>query len=219
MKKIVFSIIVPVYNVEKYLDECLNSILNQSFKDYEVIVVNDGSTDNSYEILKKYKKNEKINIYTQNNHGLSYTRNVGVKKAKGDYLVFIDSDDYIEKDYLLKISKVIDLKPEVIKNEFTILDSDLHRIDNYICDITSAQSVLKDLINRKITFEPACMYVVNREFWKLNNFEFSIGRYHEDFGLIPLILLKTNKFISIDNSGYIYRQSEDSIMRNMDYKK
>ena len=96
MKKPKFSIIVPVYNTEKYLKRCLDSIKSQSFKDYEVIIVNDGSTDNSSDIISKYP----YKIINQENLGLSRARNNGVKEASGDYLIFLDSDDYIEKDLL-----------------------------------------------------------------------------------------------------------------------
>ena len=97
----VISIIVPVYNTGLYLEECLNSIHNQTFKDYEVICVDDGSSDNSYEILNKYKniiKNYKV--IHQENQWVASARNTALKHVNGDYIAFIDSDDYIEKNYL-----------------------------------------------------------------------------------------------------------------------
>lgn len=95
------SIIVPVYNVEKYLDRCVQSILIQSFKRFELILVNDGSTDNSFEICQKYrKKDSRVILISQENKGLSAARNTGLNNAHGDYICFIDSDDFIEKDYL-----------------------------------------------------------------------------------------------------------------------
>ena len=99
-----FSIIVPVYNVESYLAKCLDSILCQSYKDYEIIAINDGSTDNSSKILKEYvDKYDNIIVINQENQGLSQARNNGVKEAKGEYIIFADSDDFIEKDLLKKI--------------------------------------------------------------------------------------------------------------------
>ena len=88
------SIIVPVYNVENYIKKCLDSIFDQTYKDYEVIVVNDGTKDNSMNIVNNYK----VKIVTQKNQGLSAARNHGVEKAKGEYLIFLDSDDYLDKD-------------------------------------------------------------------------------------------------------------------------
>ena len=98
------SIIVPVFNMENHLGECLDSIITQSFKDIEIICVNDGSTDNSLEILKKYQDNDsRIKIITQNNKGLSAARNTGLDHANGDYIYFIDSDDYLEPNALSEI--------------------------------------------------------------------------------------------------------------------
>ena len=100
METIYFSIIVPIYNVEKYLTECLQSVLKQSYQYYEIICINDASTDNSYDILLKYAKNNKkiIVINNKKNRGLSYCRNQGIEKAKGDYILFVDSDDYISSE-------------------------------------------------------------------------------------------------------------------------
>ena len=89
-----FSIIIPVYNVENYIKKCLDSVFAQTEKDYEVIVVNDGTKDNSMDIVKNYD----VKIVNQKNQGLSEARNTGLKNAKGEYILFLDSDDYIEKN-------------------------------------------------------------------------------------------------------------------------
>ena len=96
-----FSIIIPVYNVEKYLVECLESIVNQSFKDFEVICVNDGSTDNSLEILQKYAENdERFKVLNQENQGQGIARNNALNIANGEYILFVDPDDFIELNML-----------------------------------------------------------------------------------------------------------------------
>ena len=112
-----FSIIVPVYNVEMYLGACLDSILNQSYKDFEVIVVNDGTKDNSQDIIDEYvKKDDRIRGFKKKNGGLSDARNFGVGKAKGDYLLFVDSDDDINPLLLENINKEIEKNdPELIR--------------------------------------------------------------------------------------------------------
>lgn len=103
------SIIVPVYNVESYLVRCIDSILNQSFRNFELILVNDGSTDDSLNICKKYLNIDKrIKLISQANKGLSAARNTGLKYASGDYICFVDSDDFVEKDYLLLLLKSIE---------------------------------------------------------------------------------------------------------------
>ena len=98
------SIIVPVYNVEKYLKKCLDSILSQTYKNFEVIIVNDGSPDNSQKIIDEYKKKDKrIIVLEKENGGLSSARNYGIEHANGKYISFVDADDYIEKDYVEKL--------------------------------------------------------------------------------------------------------------------
>lgn len=103
------SIIVPVYNVEKYLDKCLKSLVNQTFKDFEIIIVNDGSPDNSSQIIENYKLkySNMIKVITQQNQGLSDSRNNGLKLATADYIIFVDSDDYIELNMVEKLYKEI----------------------------------------------------------------------------------------------------------------
>lgn len=98
MKEIKISVIVPIYNVEKYLKRCIDSILEQDFRDYELILINDGSTDNSLEIAKSYC-DDRIVLINKENEGLSATRNLGIKIAKGEYILHIDSDDWIEQSY------------------------------------------------------------------------------------------------------------------------
>ena len=102
MSKVNVSVIVPVYNVYDYLDLCLKSLVNQKFDNYEVIVVNDGSPDNSEEIMQKYAKKypSKIRCFTKKNGGVSSARNYGLKRARGEYVVFVDSDDYVANNYL-----------------------------------------------------------------------------------------------------------------------
>ena len=97
--KVLVSIIVPVYNVEKYIDKCLNSLVNQTLKNIEIIVVNDGTKDNSQKIIDKYtKKYSFIRSYIKENGGLSSARNYGLKHAKGEYIAFVDSDDFVDKN-------------------------------------------------------------------------------------------------------------------------
>ena len=111
-----FSIIVPVYNVEKYLKKCLDSIIDQTYKNYEVIVVNDGSPDNSQAIIEEYKKNypNKIKAYNKQNGGLSDARNFGLQYTTGDYVIFVDSDDYVKNDMLEVLNNNIKENEDVI---------------------------------------------------------------------------------------------------------
>ena len=111
------SIIVPVYNSEKYLSKCLESIIEQTYPLWELIIVNDGSTDNSEEIIRNYKiKDNRIKSFYFDNRGVAASRNFGISQAKGEYITFIDSDDYVKTDYLEKL---------------------VYGIENYNCDISS----------------------------------------------------------------------------------
>ena len=104
MQEKTISLIIPVYNVEKYLARCLDSVINQTFKDLEIICIDDGSTDNSSDILQNYAlKDERIVVIRQANAGLSAVRNVGISRAKGEYICFIDSDDWIDFDFCEKL--------------------------------------------------------------------------------------------------------------------
>lgn len=101
MEKIKISVIVPVFNAEKYLKMCLNSLVSQTLKNIEIICIDDGSTDNSLAILDKFKsKDDRIKIIKQKNYGVSMARNNGISEAQGEYIGFVDADDWVDKDFL-----------------------------------------------------------------------------------------------------------------------
>ena len=109
-----FSIIVPVYNVEEYIDDCLKSIKNQSFKDYEVIVVNDGTKDNSIKLIKENFTDDRIKIFNKKNGGAASAKNYGIKKAKGEFIFFVDADDFIEECLLEMYNKALKEKSDLV---------------------------------------------------------------------------------------------------------
>ena len=210
-----FSIIVPVYNVEKYIKKCLDSIFSQSFKDFEVIVVNDGTKDKSMDIAKKYD----VIIINQENQGLSAARNSGVKKAKGDYLIFVDSDDYIEKDLLKEINKSLDNNPDIVRYQVKDIIND-KEIEYKEKDFYNKNGVEAfELITGYHYFEPAWLYAIKRKYYLDNRFEFKKNTYHEDFGLIPLVIIKSKIVNSINYFGYCYVQRDGSIMTSPSYDK
>ena len=208
-----FSIVVPVYNVEKYLEKCLKSIQNQTYDNFEVIIVNDGSTDNSKEIIRSFVKDPRFKSFNKKNGGLSDARNFGVKYTTGDFLLFIDSDDYIDKNLLTKLNNVIEqYNPDIIK--FNFIDVIEDKEYKHFEKITVSKEVkLTELINFDY-FEPACSYCYKINFYKENNFQFEIGKYHEDYGLIPLILLKSKSIYYLNYFGYFYVKRENSIINN-----
>ena len=211
-----FSIIIPVYNVEKYIKKCLDSVFSQSYKDYEVIVVNDGTKDKSMDIVKNYN----VKIINQKNQGLSVARNVGVKKAKGDYLMFLDSDDYWEKDLLKELSKSIKNSPDVVRFQINeVYESKkiiAYQEEEFIN--LQGQDAFKKIVEYHFV-ENAWCYAINREYYIKNKFEFAPGTIHEDFGLIPLIIVKAQKVNSINYLGYNYYQRQGSIMSTKNYEK
>ena len=124
------SIIVPVYNVEKYLEECLESIKNQTYRDIEVILVNDGSTDNSQVICERYcQQNPRFYLINQENQGQSVARNNGVAVSKGEFITFVDSDDVIKSDMLQQLMIYMDTGIDIVECDFTE-DKEIYNIKN-----------------------------------------------------------------------------------------
>lgn len=221
------SIIVPVYNVEKYLKKCVNSIINQTYTDFELILVDDGSTDNSREICDEYLLiDRRIKVFHKENGGLSSARNMGLKKAKGEFLTFIDSDDIINKKYLEIMMKTIN------DNQSDVIICNYERFSNEdeISDTSSKEKL--NIINYTGTAIMYCYFDNNIDkaryvssCWKLyksslfHNIEFPIGRLFEDEFTIYKILLRANKITEIDTKLYYYRINYNGITQNLNYKK
>lgn len=217
-----FSIIVPIYNVESYLDKCLDSILNQTYKDYEVLLINDGSTDNSKSICLKYiEKDKRFNYIEKVNGGLSSARNKGIELANGEYLLFVDSDDYLDINLLKTLNDNLDDDYDLIRFQVnydkdnkiikTIGSSEIKRFNKGL-------DAFNEIVNYEIV-EAAWCYLYNRNYFVKNKFLFKEGFVHEDYGLIPLIIIKASKVKVIDFYGYYYVIRDNSIMTNNDYDK
>ena len=218
------SIIVPIYNVEKYIRKCLDSLVNQKLEDIQIILVNDGSTDSSGEIAKEYSKKykEKIIYLEKENGGLSSARNLGLKYATGKYISFVDSDDYVDTNLYINLKKYMDESYDMIKIAILEVDSKyniLKKNKSEKFEEKTGQEAFNTLYKSDVMLEPAWAYIYKADFWKNNKFEFSEGRYHEDFGLIPTILVQAQKVASTNINGYYYVQSEKSITRNQDNEK
>lgn len=211
-----FSIIIPVYNVEKYLKKCLESVYNQTYKNYEVIVVNDGTKDNSMDIVKNYP----AKVISQKNQGLSVARNNGVEKASGEYILFLDSDDYIEKGLLKEINKSLNNNPDIVRFQIKEVFEDGKKTEyneRPFTDKTGQEAF--QLITKYHFVENAWCYAIRREYYLKNNFKFKENTFHEDFGLLPLVIIKAKKVNSINYIGYNYLQRQGSIMSNKEYTK
>lgn len=211
-----FSIIVPVYNVEAYIEKCLNSIKEQTEKDYEVIIVNDGTKDKSMEIVKKYP----YKIVNQKNQGLSAARNRGVLEATGEYLLFLDSDDYLEKDCLKEIKKSLKNNPDLVRFQIQEVFSDGTRkkYEEKPFLGKAGEDAFQEIAKYHFV-ENAWCYAMKKEYYDREKYQFKVGTIHEDFGLIPLIIMKASKVNSISYVGYNYLQREGSIMNATNYEK
>ena len=211
-----FSIIVPVYNVEQYIKECLDSIINQTYKDYEIIIVNDGTKDKSMDIVKKYK----VKTINQENQGISAARNNGVKHAKGEYLLFVDSDDTIEKELLQKLANSLNDKPEVVRFQIQEVYEDQSKKEYKETGFSTCKGEKAFSKICKYHFvENPCCYAIKRSYYQKEKYEFAKGFLHEDFGLIPLVIMKASRVKSIDFIGYNYRQRQNSIMSTNNREK
>lgn len=212
------SVIIPVYNTSKYIEKCLNSILSQSMNDIEIIIVNDGSTDNSEEIIIKWINENQHKIETKyfkkENGGLSSARNFGVKHATGEYITFLDSDDYLAPQIYKKLEKYMEDKIELIKFKMSTVDENGKIIENIkgpIFEKCSGQEAFEKLYTSDTFLEVSCIYLYKRDFYINKNFEFELNTYHEDFGLVPWIIINSETVVSTEHFGYFYLQRENSI--------
>ncbi len=216
------SIIVPIYNAGDNLKKCLESIITQDLEETEILAINDGSTDNSGEIVKKYEKEnpKKITYYEKENTGVADTRNFGISKAKGKYILFIDSDDFISEGLIKELKTYIEQDIDIIKFKLKRVNETgeiLEKVDGAIFDKCDGQTAFNMLCFSDVLLDSPCIYVFKRELFKENKFK--VNTEHEDFGLIPLIILKAKSIISINTYGYCYLQTNGSITRNEDYSK
>lgn len=217
--KIKFSIIVPVYNVEKYLNTCLESIVKQTYNNYEVIIVCDKCDDNSEMIVDYYVKKYNWKKIHEEYTGLSKARNLGVDEAKGDYLMFLDGDDYLDDHLLETINNLLDDDTDILR--FQVQDVNDNNIVQHKEDgfrIMKGTEAFNKII-RYHYIENAWAYTYKTSFWKKNNFKFMDGCLAEDYGLTPLVIAKADKIKSISYIGYNYVQRSNSLMTNDDYSK
>jgi glycosyltransferase involved in cell wall biosynthesis len=208
------SIILPVYNVEKYLLRCLESISNQTFKDFEIIAINDGATDSSLRILEEYTNKEKrLKIFSQENQGLSAARNIGMKNAKGEYIYFLDSDDAIHPQLL-----------EIVYDFATKHSADLVCFDYQKSDGISlnTSSISIDKIKPKITFTPLfegrklIKFNVWNKLYKrdlIKDITYIDNINFEDYPFTYAVLAKHPKTVFINSVLYFYTINMSSITK------
>ena len=222
MKKI--SVIIPVYNTEKYLKRCFDSVIAQEYKDLELVIINDGSTDNSEQLINEYKTKypELISYYNKENTGVADTRNFGIKKSKGEYIMFLDSDDYIDTALLKNLEDYINKNIDLIKFKLQRVNEEgetLEIVPGATFEETTGEEGFNKLYSTDVLLDSPCVYLIKKEILTKNNLKFMVGTEHEDFGLVPFIIVLAKTMVSVNFYGYYYIQSENSITRNENYKK
>lgn len=209
------SVVIPVYNVEKYLGRCLDSIINQTFEDLEIICIDDGSTDNSLLILRSYvNKDSRIIVVSQRNQGISAVRNKGIDMAKGEYISFIDSDDWIDTDFFEK------LYSSAVANNADIAAAGIIRLNKYRKRFLVKYDKTETAVEPNIKFElcdvPDRNYVWNKiyklEKIRKNNLRFKEGVFYEDIIFTPQALYSLEKLVAVPQTFYYYWKTKNSIV-------
>lgn len=214
------SIGVPFHNVEEYLPQCLESIIDQTFTDFEVIMVDDGSTDGSFEICQKYvAKDSRFKLFYQENGGVAKARNNCLRHMTGDFITWIDSDDWIEKDYLEKLSDTqketdADIVSTGLKTfrdgNFYIVNGNMEKYNDFPDRVIPTKVAIADMFGSKYLLVNMCGNLVDAELY--NGFVFSGNLMYEDYGNKYKLFLKSKKIVGLPGSGYIYRIHSSSIM-------
>ena len=231
MEKQLISIIVPIYNVENYLRQCLDSVLGQTFKNFEVLLVNDGSSDSSGDICREYvEKDSRFHYFEKENGGLSDARNYGIERAQGEYLTFIDSDDFVNEKHLENLF----LASRLTNADITIggfsrfengtfwLYQDYFSSDSLV-SFTSAQAIqhLDSMFDVPfLNFSIVCGKLFKRDLFKELRFQY--GKYAEDQFIIWRLYLKARSIYSFNVDSYIYRINETGMssvfsLKHLDY--
>lgn len=212
-----FSIIVPVYNVQEYLNICLDSILKQSYTNYEIILIDDGSTDNSSNICDKYMmKYNRVKVIHKKNGGLSSARNVGIANATGDYVIFIDSDDYWTSNLIL--STINTIVESTVSNSIVAWDYVKVIENKYSIDIGEISikhyNLKKDyvyLLTSKKLFASSWYMAIPKHYFEQYNLLFEENVTSEDVEWFARLLLVLDNIIYINEKFYAYRQRNNSI--------
>ena len=218
-----FSFIIPIYNVEQYLDRCIRSIVNQTYDDYEVILVDDGSTDSSYSICEKYAREyPQVKPYTKENGGVSAARNFGLDKAAGEYIIFVDSDDYIAPDTCSALLPYMEGAPDIIRANAVRVENGegllrtVYRENTLPC---TGLQYLKEMMTLEQMPMAIWLNAYSREFLCREQLKFKEGVLHEDELFTPAAFLKAQKVVDAEVVFYYYVIRENSIMTQKDKRK
>lgn len=205
---VMLSVIIPVYNVSAYLEKCVWSVINQTYKDLEIILINDGSTDDSLSKCKILaEKDSRILLINQNNYGLSVARNTGLNHSSGEYVFFLDSDDWLfdSSSIAIMMDSFINHEVEIAIGQFKLSNS----------DEVSILTNFKEYMHTATCFS-ACNKIFKKSIF--NNYRFTSGRINEDVDLISRFLFN-NKIVFVSKITYVYYQREGSIQHIFNEKR
>lgn len=211
------SLIIPVYNVEKYLKKCIDSAINQTYQNIEIILINDGSTDNSGKICEEYSRRYQNIIYVnKKNGGLSSARNAGIHVSKGDYLFFLDSDDYITEDcieslYFALLKENTDISIGNYQEVYLNDEIDLKRKNREYIFLDNEQAFIEMLSHNTFNMS-ACNKLFKKYLFK--EIEFPLGKKCEDYYIMYKLILNSKKISLIESPTYFYLQRTNSITKN-----
>lgn len=203
------SVIVPVYNVAAYLPACLDSLLAQTDPDFEIVAVNDGSTDGSADILFQYADRDKrVRIISKRNGGLSDARNAGIAQARGRYIACVDSDDLVREDFLASLVKQL----EETGSQIAVSDMEYFYEDGHTSASSGGDFTVSDVRRNPQLIainNSACNKLYQKELFA--GLQFPVGRYYEDLALIPILLYRAERVCKVPAPLYRYRQRSGSI--------
>lgn len=223
-----FSVIIPVYQTEQYLERCLESLLRQSFFDFEVIMIDDGSTDHSYSICCEYqKKDKRFKVIHQENKGTSVARNKGIEQAQKEYIVFVDSDDYVDTDYLMSLDNVIEYNTDmcISTKYYLVKDGEINIYENASyekCNICKQKQDLIRLFSSGETRFPqgVCLACYRRKFIIENSIRFNPVYIHgEDWDFAMQAVLKLNSCVWLEKPGYFYNKDNGKFTYRIGYSQ
>lgn len=220
-KNCLVSVIIPVYNMEKYIEKCIESVLNQTFREFEVLLIDDGSTDSSGEICDRYaESNNQIHVFHQNNQGLSAARNTGIAMAQGEYICFVDSDDIVSEEYLtILYDNALYFHADVVWCKFQKFYSENELKENEYLNRLGKIQNKRELWYKLSTTGAGSQGVEIIVAWNkliknslCKKLQFPIGKWHEDEFFVNDLLKFASDCVEIDIPLYYYRQRADSIV-------
>lgn len=213
--EMLISVIVPVYNVEKYLSRCINSLMNQTYKNIEIILVDDGSTDNSPDICDSFELIDKrIKVIHKKNGGLSDARNAGLNLAVGEFIGFVDSDDYVSEDFIEVLYNVMcSEKSDIVECSVTKFFEN-NSFDSYIDDLKISNYTAEEALSGLIDENPFRQHVWNKLYKKELIFDipFALGKTNEDEFWTYQIFGRSQRITRVNRTMYYYFQRSNSIM-------